>query len=162
MIRYILKVINMKKKLLLFLAFVCSLQMIAVNLVIENRTGAALLKDVALIGKWVYEGDNLQLLDKHGNVLATEVLSNIKRITFSTSGPVANVEDVQENSILVYPNPTQDVLMIQGIDEQTLRVYDLQGRLLVQENGTQIGVQHLAEGTYLLQIGTQVVRFIKK
>lgn len=161
MIRYILKVINMKKKLLLFLAFVCSLQMIAVNLVIENRTGAALLKDVVLIGKWVYEGDNLQLLDKHGNVLATEVLSNIKRITFSTSG-LTKVEDVQENSILVYPNPTQDVLMIQGINEQTLRVYDLQGRLLVQENGTQIGVQHLAEGTYLLQIGTQVVRFIKK
>ena len=49
MIRYILKVINMKKKLLLFLAFVCSLQMIAVNLVIENRTGAALLKDVATL-----------------------------------------------------------------------------------------------------------------
>jgi hypothetical protein len=41
-------------------------------------------------------------------------------------------------------------------------VYDLQGRLLVQEEGTQVDVNHLAEGTYLLQIGTQVVRFIKK
>ena len=150
------------KKLLLFLAFVCSMQMMALNLVVEHRSGADLLKDVALIGKWVYEGDNLKLLDKAGNVLATEALANIKRITFLTSGPVTNVEDVQDNSILVYPNPTQDVLMIQGIEAQPLRVYDLQGRLLVQENGIQVGVQHLAEGTYLLQIGTQVVRFIKK
>ena len=150
------------KKFFLFLAFVCSMQMMALNLVVEHRSGADSLKDIALIGKWVYEGDNLQLLDKEGNVLATEALANIRRITFSTSGPVTNVENVDSNSILVYPNPTQDVLMIQGIDAQALRVYDLQGRLLVQEEGTQVNVNHLAEGTYLLQIGTQVVRFIKK
>jgi hypothetical protein len=149
------------KKFFLFLAFVCSMQMMALNLVVEHRSGADLLKDIALIGKWVYEGDNLQLLDKEGNVLATEVLANIRRITFSTSGPVTDVENVDSQSILVYPNPTQDALMVQGIEAQALRVYDLQGRLLVQEEGTQVNVNHLAEGTYLLQIGTQVVRFIK-
>jgi myo-inositol-hexaphosphate 3-phosphohydrolase len=135
--------------------------MMALNLVVEHRSGADLLKDIALIGKWVYEGDNLQLLDKEGNVLATEALANIRRITFSTSGPVTDVENVDSQSILVYPNPTQDALMVQGIEAQALRVYDLQGRLLVQEEGTQVNVNHLAEGTYLLQIGTQVVRFIK-
>ena len=149
------------KKFFLFLAVVCSMQMMALNLVVEHRSGADLLKDIALIGKWVYEGDNLQLLDKEGNVLATEALANIRRITFSTSGPATNVENVDCQSILVYPNPTQDALMIQGIEAQALRVYDLQGRLLVQEEGTQVNVNHLAEGTYLLQIGTQVVRFIK-
>jgi myo-inositol-hexaphosphate 3-phosphohydrolase len=63
--------------------------------------------------------------------------------------------------VVVYPNPTQDILMIQGIEEQALRVFDLQGRLLKTENGTQMNVSNLAEGTYLLQVGTQVVRFIK-
>ena len=72
---------------------------------------------------------------------------------------VENVES--SNQIVVYPNPTQDVLMIQGIDAQALRVYDLQGRLLKSAIGTQVYVGHLAEGTYLLQVGTQVVRFIK-
>jgi myo-inositol-hexaphosphate 3-phosphohydrolase len=137
------------------------MQMMALNLVVEHRSGADLLKDIALIGKWVYEGDNLQLLDKEGNVLATEALANIRRITFSVSGTVTDVENVDSQSILVYPNPTQDALMVQGIEAQELRVYDLQGRLLVQEEGTQVNVNHLAEGTYLLQIGTQVVRFIK-
>lgn len=150
------------KKIFLFFAFVCSLQVMALNLVVEHRSGAELLQDIALIGKWVYVGDDLQLLDKAGNVLATEPLANIKKITFSVSGSMTSVEDVQPSNIVVYPNPTQDVLMIQGIEAQALRVYDLQGRMLLQQESTQIGVSQLSEGTYLLQIGTQVVRFIKK
>ena len=150
------------KKIFLFFAFLCSLQVMALNLVVEHRSGAELLQDIALIGKWVYVGDDLQLLDKAGNVLATEPLANIKKITFSVSGSMTSVEDVQPSNIVVYPNPTQDVLMIQGIEAQALRVYDLQGRMLLQQEGTQIGVSQLSKGTYLLQIGTQVVRFIKK
>lgn len=150
------------KKIFLFFAFVCSLQVMALNLVVEHRSGAELLQDIALIGKWVYVGDDLQLLDKAGNVLATEPLANIKKITFAISGAQTAVEDVPSSNIVVYPNPTQDVLMIQGIEAQALRVYDLQGRMLLQAEGTQVGVGQLTEGTYLLQIGTQVVRFIKK
>lgn len=150
------------KKIFLFFAFVCSLQVMALNLVVEHRSGAELLQDIALIGKWVYVGDDLQLLDKAGNVLATEPLANIKKITFAISGAQTAVEDVQSSNIVVYPNPTQDILMIQGIEAQPLRVYDLQGRMLLQAEGTQVGVGQLTEGTYLLQIGTQVVRFIKK
>ena len=147
------------KKILLFFALICSLQMMAINLVVEHRSGADLLQDISLIGKWVFVGEDLQLLDKQGNTLAVEPLADIKKITFSVS---TATENVQTNAILVYPNPTQDVLMIQGIEAQTLRVYDMQGRLLKVENGTQVSVGNLAEGTYLLQIGTQVVRFIKK
>ena len=150
------------KKILLFFALICLLQMMAINLVVEHRSGADLLQDISLIGKWIYVGEDLQLLDKQGNVLATEPLANIKKITFALSGTPTATENVQTNAILVYPNPTHDVLMIQGIGPQTLRVYDLQGRMLKAENGTQVSVGNLAEGTYLLQIGTQVVRFIKK
>ena len=150
------------KKIFLFLAFVCSMQMMALDLVIEHRSGAELQQDISLIGKWVFVGEDLQLLDKQGNVLATEPLDGIKKITIALSGAQTATGNVEANTILVYPNPTHDVLMIQGIEAQTLRVYDLQGRMLLQQEGTQVGVGHLAEGTYLLQIGTQVVRFIKK
>ena len=150
------------KKTFLFWAIVCSMQMMALNLVVEHRSGADLLQDISLIGKWVFVGEDLQLLDKQGNTLATEPLAAIKRITFAPSGPQTATGNVKENTVLVYPNPTHDVLMIQGIEPQTLRVYDLQGRMLKAENGTQVSVGNLAEGTYLLQIGTQVVRFIKK
>lgn len=150
------------RKISLFLTFVCSMQMMALNLVVEHRSGADLLQDIAIIGKLVYVGDELQLLDNEGDILATEPLDKIKKITFFVHGPVTNIENMDTNSILIYPNPTRDVLMIEGVDSQTIRVYDLQGRLIKTENSTQVDVSNLAEGTYLLQIGTQVVRFIKK
>ena len=149
------------KKLSLLIALICSLQIMAVDLLVEHCSGANLLQDVAVIGKWVYVDENLILVDKAGEVLAVEPIRNIKKITFSSDEDMA-VDNVSSETIVVYPNPTQDILMIKGIDYQTLRVYDMQGRLLKVESGSQINVSSLAEGTYLLQIGTQVVRFIKK
>lgn len=151
----------MKNKITLIFAILCSMQMMATNLVVQTSDGAQQLHDIALIGKWVFVGDKIQLLDKAGTVLATERIANIRKITFSLSSTTA-VEDVKDDAILVYPNPTQDILYIKGIESQTLRVYDLQGRVLQEEQGNQITVSNLSTGTYLLQIGTQVVRFIKQ
>ena len=151
----------MKLKFILIYIIFCSLQTMATNLVIEHRSGAEVLQDIATIGKLVFVEDSIQLLDKSGDILATEPIANVKKICFA---PPTNtdVNDTLVNTILVYPNPTQELLIIQGIESQTLRIYDLQGRLLKTEWGNQISVGNLSDGTYLLQIGTQVVRFIKK
>ena len=152
----------MKHTFILICIILCSLQTMATNLVIEHRSGAEVLQDIAIIGKCLVVGDRIQLLDKSGNVLAIEALANIKKITLLTSDTSEDVNDTIVNTIVVYPNPTQELLIIQGIESQTLRIYDLQGRLLKTEWGNQISVGNLSDGTYLLQIGTQVVRFIKK
>lgn len=149
----------MKNKFILICAIFCSLQMIATDLVLLRSDGSQQLQDIATIGKWVYVGDDLQLLSHDGEVLAQEPVMNIRKIMFAES---TSTENISANQILIYPNPTQDVLLINGIEAQDLRVFDLQGRLLKTENGTQVNVSDLAEGTYLLQVGTQVVRFIKK
>ena len=101
-------------------------------------------------------------MDKEGNVLATEPLDNVRKIVFSNESIPTDLENVENGTIIVYPNPTQDVLYIQGIEAQTLRVYNMQGSMLQTTEGTQVSVSHLPTGTYLLQIGTQVVRFIKQ
>ena len=150
----------MKLKFILIYIIFCSLQTMATNLVIEHRSGAEEMQDIALIGKLVFVEENIQLLDKDGNILATEPIANVKKICFTPTN--TNVNDTLVNTILVYPNPTQDVLMIQGAESQTLRVYNLQGNLLLTQWGKQISVGNLPDGTYLLQIGTQVVRFIKR
>ena len=152
----------MKHTFILICVIFCSLQTLAANLVIKQRSGAESLQDIAIIGKCIVVRDNIQLLDKSGNVLAIEPLANIKQITFATAGISEDVNDTIVNAIVVYPNPTQELLIIQGIESQTLRIYDLQGRMLKTEWGNQISVASLSDGTYLLQIGTQVVRFIKK
>ena len=151
----------MKQKIvLLAFAILCGMNVLATNLVIERYAGAEMVQDIAVIGKWVFVDTNLQLLDKEGNILATEPLANVRKIVFSDE-PTA-LDNVEKGSIIVYPNPTQDVLYIQGIEAQTLRVYNMQGSMLQTTEGTQVSVSHLPTGTYLLQIGTQVVRFIKQ
>ena len=152
----------MKHTFILICVILCSLQTMATNLVLERRSDAEVLQDIAIIGKWVFVENTIQLLDKSGNILATEPIANIKKIQFATNGTNADVNDTVVHTIIVYPNPTQDILMIQGAESQMLRVYNLQGSLLQTEWGNQIAVGNLPVGTYLLQIGTQVVRFIKK
>ena len=149
-----------QKILVLALAVLCSMPILATNLVIERYAGAEMVQDIALIGKWVFMDTNLQLLDKEGNVLATEPLANVRKIVFSNE--FTALDNVEKGSIVVYPNPTQDVLYVQGIEAQILRIFNMQGNMLQTTEGTQVSVSHLPTGTYLLQIGTQVVRFIKQ
>ena len=153
----------MKHTFILICIILCSLQTMATNLVIEHRSGAEEMQDIARIGKLIFVEGNIQLLDKYGNILATESIANVKKICFAPPTEIdTDVNDTLVNTILVYPNPTQDVLMILGAESQTLRVYNLQGSLLLTQWGNQISVGNLPDGIYLLQIGTQVVRFIKK
>jgi hypothetical protein len=156
----------MKQKLFFsLLALLMGAQVAATDLVLVKIDGTQQLQDIATIGKWVYVGDDLQLLSHDGSVLAQEPVLNIRKITFAESSGTdtpTSMENIQSTSVVIYPNPSQDMLIVSGIEAQALRVFDMQGRLLKAENGTQVHVSDLAEGTYLLQVGTQVVRFIKK
>lgn len=151
----------MKHKLLLFVfILLAGAQMMAANLVLFKLDDSELMQDIAAIGRWVFVGKDLQLISHDGAILAQEPITELRKIIFSTTTTLENVKS--SNSILVYPNPTQDILLINGIEAQLLRVFDMQGRLLVTENGTQVNVSSLPIGTYLLQVGTHVVRFIKQ
>ena len=154
----------MKKWLFLCLAALAvSVQATATNLVLSRSSGTQLLQDIATIGKVVFVGDDLQLLAHDGTLLAQEPIAEVQQITFAeTSLESFPVVEEAANGIIIYPNPAQDRLVVQGAEGQTLRVYDLQGRLLKQTEGTEVQVEDLADGTYLLQVGTQVVRFTKK
>lgn len=148
--------------LLLVLTILCGMHILATNLVIERYAGAEMLQDIALIGKWVFVDTNLQLLDKEGNILATEPLANVRKIVFANESINTALEKVDQGTIVVYPNPSQDILYIQGIEAQTLRIFNMQGNMLQTTVGTQVSVSDIPVGTYLLQIGTQVIRFIKQ
>lgn len=150
---------SMKKFSSICVFLLCAIHLMATQLIVTPYAGDEMQQDISLIGKWVFVGDELQLLDKSGNVLASEPVANIRKITFTT-GIQDAVENVKPNQLLV--NPTQDILQVSGIEAQTLRVYDVQGRLVHHENGTEVHVSHLSNGVYILQIGTQVVRFIKQ
>lgn len=152
----------MNNRFIFLLILCCSMQLMATNLVLQKSDGAQQLQDIAVIGKWIFVEDDLQLLAHDGTILAQESIKNIRKITLINSGDLSATENITTPNIVIYPNPAQEILLVKGVESQMLRLFDLQGRLLKTENGVQVTVSDLASGTYLLQVGTQVVRFIKQ
>ena len=155
----------MNKRFILFVCLLCSFPLMADHLTVEHRYfGADRTEDIAAIGKWVFVDDRIRLIDHKGYLLGEEYMENIIKITFSNTPPVPTAtDDAQPGTVIVYPNPTHEVLCVHGAPaDATLRIYSTAGQLLATAQGTQINVSHLPCGTYLLQIGTQVMRFIKE
>ena len=135
------------------------------GLSVLNLTGSDKQFAVALIGQIKFADKVMYLYDKSQTELGHTAVADIDKIVFGEYAPSA-VENV-ESRVAVYPNPTHDALVVKGIAAgQTVRVYDLQGRMLsatqIQAESTQINVSALQKGTYLLQIGAEIVKFMKE
>lgn len=80
-----------------------------------------------------------------------------------------NEPDFIHQKILVFPNPSEDVLCVKGIkdmDFQSVEVYDLFGqrvfcKILKTSDGMSIDVQSLSSGTYCIQMGSVKFLFVK-
>mgnify|MGYP000559902186 CR=1 FL=1 len=81
---------------------------------------------------------------------------------------LANNEVSNEKAqVLVYPNPTVDVVHIDSKNLKSAALYDMNGKKLLESNKTEMNVSQLPKGVYVLRIATaddQVVskKIIKK
>ena len=159
----------MRKTLLLLLFAVMSIgySMAETTLRIEYLDGAELTKMLSVVGRWEFTDGKFILVSTEGEVLVEKAsMYDVRKVVFKSElTPVATDETTAQ--LTVYPNPTQDVLFIDGLTEgETVRIYSLEGRLLMSEvalqgGAVQLRVASLAEGTYLLQMGTEIVKIIK-
>ena len=99
---------------------------------------------------------SMTVVDKDGNQFAGYV--KILLAEKETS-----IEELGFTQVYVFPNPVVNTLTIQGVDENTpLEVYNLTGASVLQDKGTELDVTSLSQGTYILRINNQYVKFIKK
>jgi predicted outer membrane repeat protein len=88
--------------------------------------------------------------------------------TFRSSPRVWGIDSIKlgitnntkETQVMVYPNPAQEVLNIQGVEiGSSIMLYDLMGKLVLQKvcdsTITRLDVEHLTKGTYTLKIITK-------
>jgi len=76
-----------------------------------------------------------------------------------------SVESVDaDEQIQIYPNPSNDMIEIMGIDTGEITIFDSFGKIVKNLNYTnpQIDVSHLPSGLYLLQIHSNDNLFIRK
>lgn len=65
---------------------------------------------------------------------------------------------MRASEIHFYPNPAHEYIYVEGKENEALRIYDLQGRIMHSSNSSgplQIPVQSWPEGMYILQSGTK-------
>ena len=81
------------------------------------------------------------------------------------------VNESLSSTITLYPNPADDVVMIEGVDINRVRVYNVYGQLMDmfefrKQSAIRLEVGQYQDGTYILMLdtdcGTVVKRFIKR
>lgn len=158
----------MKRKIL-FLAFVFGIHfpMFAQDQIrVEFLNGPDYYSAISTIGRMTVSDNVLRIYAHDGQLLTERILSGVDKITFGDNGSVTAIPEEVEASLHVYPNPTQEVLFVDGVaNDAVVRLFSVDGRLLetVHAEGQQVQMQvvRLPRGIYLLQVGTDIIRFIK-
>ena len=119
------------------------------------------------MGKLAFVNDSVYLVAHDGNILGKEAQAKTRKILFDMAETPSATQEVSVADIRVFPNPTSDHLTVSGLEAgTTIRIYANDGKLLetttAEGSTTVLPVSHLAQGTYLLQINTSIIKFIKK
>ena len=76
---------------------------------------------------------------------------------------LTSLAEPTENNIKIYPNPVIDMLQISNIQgEINVKLYNLQGILLLQTNQNTLEFSHYKAGVYLLDVNGQIKKIVKK
>jgi hypothetical protein len=76
-----------------------------------------------------------------------------------------NIYDFESNSFMVYPNPANDILFMEGLkDANSVKIYNVIGKevltaSLIGENSANIDISELSNGIYIVSVqnGTKVI-----
>tara|TARA_R110002020_G_scaffold87176_2_gene215352 strand:- start:773 stop:1042 length:270 start_codon:yes stop_codon:yes gene_type:complete len=73
------------------------------------------------------------------------------------------IEDISSLGIVVYPNPTKDIITIETRLEIEVELYDMMGKKVISKhNPTRLDLSHLSNGIYNMVILYNDVRYSKK
>lgn len=117
---------------------------------------------------------NPYLEDLYGN--RNPFIDNPYLATIIWGGPaaedrwgIAGTEDINAESITVFPNPASEIIWIgnsTAVDVEKYSVYDMSGRLVLQSNfynsEKKIDVSDLNQGVYLLELNAEGKKLTKK
>lgn len=157
----------MKQKLaLISLLFVAVTAMAETSLIIRPLSGDEHANALAQIGYVRVMPDSL-FVYSHGDVLlGKEAIKNIRHIRYGEPNKQEGIDDVNVTTCRIYPNPTQDMLVIDNADSDKAFIFDLNGRLLqsvaIDGDHATINVTNLPQGDYILLLNTQTFKFIKQ
>ncbi len=124
---------------------------------------------------WVSDSIDLSAYLAHSELMVKFVSKNrngqnvwIDNVRFYESVDPATVEGLNSNQVKIYPNPTNDVVVVNRYNTANcnVKIYNSSGQIVyfteMQENQLTIDVGHLAPGIYTIDVqGTQTMLVVK-
>ncbi|MBL7885834.1 MAG: T9SS type A sorting domain-containing protein [Flavobacterium sp.] len=144
-----------------------SLQLTDINQLLTNFLGGSYtvnsLESLNAVGQ-AYKCVNFEL--EAGDVAYIIVLTQNTDYFMYLDGldcnALSNDEIAFDSNIQVIPNPSNGVFQIEGVEFETAKVYNLTGQLLYETTQSILNVEHLAKGTYLLEISNGEHKKVEK
>lgn len=155
-----------KKIYILLLLFIATFSFAQTGVLVTYYDGNTQGFNVETSGKLYFASDNLYLKLNSSTTPTTIPVNIIRKITFSTTLGTTTFEE-NSNNLVLYPNPSSDVIKIESNVEENLvvKIYSLTGQLVHQGNyqsNENIDVLNLASGLYLVQVNGLTIKFSKK
>jgi len=153
---------NKKIFLLGFVSLIAGQFLAAQNTVIKiiSADGTEMISSLTNVQNIVFEDNTMTV-----NMISGDSATEITCIRFGQTNGIKMLQS--ESPVSVFPNPVQTNLKVTGVNKDTkINLLNLNGTLLqsipAQDNSTNIDVSSLPQGLYLLQIGEQIIKFIKQ
>lgn len=84
-------------------------------------------------------------------------------IKFKESSNPTNSDETTSRFIMAYPNPVKEYITISGVEaDAKISVVNMQGVEVLKTQGAKVNVSNLAEGSYILVVEGEKMKFIKK
>ena len=157
----------MKKQItLLFMLLLSVVAMAEMSLVVRPLNGSESITALQKIGRLVYSGDSLLVYDKEGVRVYGDLFANVGHVRYSDEEPSINVGNADvKNQVEVYPNPMVDVLYVDNVGADVVRLYSVDGRLMqvieVSDGRVMVDMSGCSAGMYVLVCGREVFNVIK-
>ena len=82
-----------------------------------------------------------------------------------TSGPQTGIENIATTTLIIYPNPTKDKIVIKSVIKGEVEIRNILGEIIItsqkETESKVIDISDLASGIYILKIGQTSRKFFK-
>ena len=92
------------------------------------------------------------------------ILDNIRIVE---AGSTQGIDDVENNSVAIYPNPANSIINVEGEGIITVQLLDMNGRTVItRDNRGMVDISGLANGIYMVRVitenGVSTQKIVKK
>ena len=143
---------------------------VADNIITASQNGATYIWLDCDNGNSVVNGENGQSFAPsiNGNYAVEVTLDNCSDVSQCSTISTIGIEEVDTESIEIYPNPVSELINIQSsvsLINKLSQILDASGKVVIAvtlDNSQAINVSSLAPGFYILRIENSNYRFVKK